>query len=99
MNREKTFIIKARQCGLTNYSIDTKHVENFVESLKAKATEVKTNLQDWANWSFKGRIYVGQKRINVGYSQWWNDFNKRHLQLSTIEIVRRKIRRWLDKRK
>ena len=80
-------------------NIRTELMTQFVEELKAKATEVKSELKDWTNWSFKGRTYVGWKRINVGYSQWWNDFNKRHLQLSTIEIVRRKIRKWLDKRK
>ncbi len=79
-------------------NIKTEHIEKFKEKLIKEALKIKSDLRDWAKWEHNGRIYVGYKRIN--FEPFVNVYSRYNFEsLSTIEIVRRKIRRWLDKKK
>ncbi len=76
-------------------NITTKLIEQYRNELLVKAALVASNLKDWAKWEHNGRIYVGYKRINHEFFvNVYSRFN--YKPVSALEIVRRKIRKWLD---
>ncbi len=78
--------------------INKVHLFEFQRQLLKKALSIQSDLRDWAKLTHNGRIYVGYKRIN--YQPFLNVYSRfKFKPTPTIEIVRRKIRRWLDKRK
>ena len=69
-------------------------IDRYREKLAAKASKIPSKLRDWARWEHNGRIYVGYKRINCEPLE--NVYGMfRFTPLSTIEILRRKVRIWL----
>lgn len=87
---------RAKVFKAMSIDIKTRLIGEFMEGLKKKATKIKSDLRDWSRWEHNGRIYVGWKRAN--FSPLINVYSRfRFEPLSTIEIVRRKIRKWLDK--
>lgn len=112
--RQKRIVIKARQCGMTKYTtelikfrlkeevmseeLDTTFIEEFKRRMLLKAAAIRSSLKDWTRWEHNGRIYVGWKLINDSVLV---NVHRRYTfkPLSTIEIARRKVRVWLDKRK
>ncbi len=79
-------------------NINTNFIESYKEKVIVAALKVHSNLKDWSKWEHNGRIYVGYKRIN--FEPFLNVYGRYKFKpLSAIEIARRKVRVWLDKRK
>ncbi len=77
--------------------IDKSFIENFKVRTLLKAAAIQSSLKDWSKWEHNGRIYVGYKRINDSVLIVHRRYTFK--PLSAIEIARRKVRVWLDKRK
>ncbi len=81
-----------------SYEIDTTLMNEYKRLVLKKAKALADEMKGWTKWECNGRIYVGYKRINC--EPLINVYAKyRHEPLSTITIVHRKVRAWLNKRK
>ncbi len=77
--------------------ISAEHIETFTRLFRKKVQSIGSEVRGWTRWEQNGRIYIGWKRtccyplVSV-YTKY------RYKPLSTIEIIRRKVRVWLDKK-
>ncbi len=79
------------------YLITAEHMETFTRLFRKKAQSIGSEVRGWTRWEENGRIYLGWKRaccppLVSAYTKY------RYKPLSTIEIIKRKVRVWLDKK-
>ncbi len=82
-------------------NIDVKKIHKWREEILLKAALIRSNLKDWSRFHDGGRIIVGWKRIAYGYPAYYDIHCQKivnFIPISTIEIIRRKVRAWLNKR-
>jgi hypothetical protein len=77
--------------------INSGHIKEFKRLILRSSAAIRFDLRDWSRWEHNGRIYVGYKRIINHPLNVYERYS--FTPLSAIEIVRRKVRVWLNKRK
>ena len=82
---------------MSKIEINLEWIQEYQKQIFIKAALIRSELKDWSVFHDSGRAIVGWKRITYGQDyrrRWW--YNQ--IELSTIEILRRKVRVWLNKR-
>ncbi len=91
---ERTRVFKI----MKHFEISLEKLLEYKRLVTLKASALAKEMEGWTRWESNGRIYVGWKRVNC--EPLVNVYGRyRHEPLTAIQIIHRKVRAWLDKRK